>query len=138
MINPKNLLALLLVLFSASSQAENQNVNRKIIHSTAEVDPVFEWGLILDETMTKPGADFFDIFYLRWQEKTEETIDIRIQEQLGLFRANFILLWLDDELIFRQQLPQHYDEIEVQVMSAIKQLNRKLLDKLFVQKQLEY
>ncbi len=138
MINPKTLLVLILVLFSALSWAENQKVNRQAIHSAAEVDPVFEWGLILDETMTKPGADFFEIFYLRWQDKTEETIDIRIQEQPGLFRANFILLWLDDELIFRQQLPQRYDEIEEQVISAIKQLKRKLLDKLFVQKQLEY
>ena len=126
-----NLLFIVLMLYSFSGHAEIQK-------SQVDVDPVFEFGLILNETISRPGSEFFDLFYLRWQSNTEEDINIRIQEQPGFFRGNFILVWLDEELIFRQQLPKRYDDIETLAIGAVKQLNRKLLDNLFIQKELEY
>jgi hypothetical protein len=129
-----HLLFLLLSLYSAFCHADINNSP----HQKIDVDPVFEFGLILNETISRPGSEFFDLFYLRWQSNAEEDINIRIQEQPGFFRGNFILVWLDEELIFRQQLPKRYDDIETLVIGAIKQLNRKLLDNLFIQKELEY
>ncbi len=126
-----NLLFLSLILYLFSSYAE-------IVKSQVEVDPVFEFGLVLDETISRPGSEFFALFYSHWQSNTEEDINIRIQEQPGFFRGNFILVWLDEELIFRQQLPKRYDDIETLVIAAIKQINRKILDNLFIQKELEY
>ncbi len=126
-----NLLFIVLMLSSFSGNAEIQK-------SQVDVDPVFEFGLILDETISRPGSEFFDLFYLRWQSNTEEDINIRIQEQPGFFRGNFILLWLDGELIFRQLLPKRFDVIETLAIAAVIQLNRKLLDNLFIQKELEY
>ena len=131
------LLALLMVL-PFTSHAQKQNLNQQTTDSIIEADPVFEFGLIIDETISRSGSEFFDLFYLRWQSNTEEDINIRIQEQPGFFRGNFILVWLDEELVFRQQLPKRYDDIETLVIGAVKQLNRKLLDKLFIQKELEY
>jgi hypothetical protein len=136
--NLVNLLAFLLIFHSLISLAENKDPIQKPADLVTQIDPIFEFGLILDETISKPGADFFEIFYLHWQPETDEVINLRIQEQPGLFRANFILLWLDDELILRQQLPQRYDDIEILVKNAIEQLNRQLLDNLFIQKQLDY
>ncbi|MEE9424141.1 MAG: CsgE family curli-type amyloid fiber assembly protein [Methylococcales bacterium] len=132
------LLALLWIIYPLTSLSENKSLIKNPVDSVTQVDPVFEFGLILDETISKPGADFFEIFYLYWQPETDEVINLRIQEQPGLFRANFILLWLDDELIIRQQLPQRYDDIESLVKITIEQLNRQLLDNLFIQKQLDY
>jgi curli production assembly/transport component CsgE len=132
------LLAILLIIYPLTSLSENQSPTHKPVDQATQVDPVFEFGLILDETISKLGSDFFEIFYLHWQPETDEVINLRIQEQPGLFRANFILLWLDDELILRQQLPQRYDDIESLVQNTIEHLNRRLLDNLFIQKQLDY
>lgn len=126
-------LTLFILLFSITSFAENA-INSQ---QTKSADPVFEFGFILDETFSKPAADFYNIFYINWQPVTESSVSIRIQEQPGFFRASFILVWMGETLIFKQRIPQRYDDIEVLAKRAVKQLNQQLLNNLFMQRQLD-
>lgn len=123
--------------FICSAEDRLRSLKPSAVKSSPSEDPVIDFGLILDETVSKPGSDFYEIFYLNWQQRTKETITIRIQEQLGFFRASFILLWLDDDLVFKQRLPLRNDEIEQAAIVASKVLNRRLLERFFVQKQLK-
>ena len=133
---------LFLFSFSAIIHADKEKLTQKKNQPTENViadDPNFEFGLILDETISKSGSDFFELFYLHWgQPEVDENINIRIEEEPSFFRTNFVLIWLDDELIIREKIPPKYDAVEELVIHSIKQVNYRLLDKLFIKKQLNY
>lgn len=129
---------LFLLSFSCHSGDKKKAQPLTPVNPTVSVDSVLDFGLILDETISKPGADFYHFFYLHWQPVTKQNVSIRIQDQPGFLRMHFILLWLNDELVFRQQLPFQEDKIELVARRAVEQLNSRLLERLFIQKQLNY
>lgn len=130
---------LFLSTLSLPSYAEDKH-NRTLTQSTSvtAADPLFDLGLVLDETISKPGADFYQFFFQHWQPITKNSPSIRIKDQPGFLRDHFILVWLNDELVFRQRLPFRADEIESVAKKAAQQLNAKLLENLFIQTQLDH
>jgi hypothetical protein len=136
-INSLFTLSLFALSCSCFSEDKTSSQDWVTVYSDKEVDPVFDFGLILDETISKPGADFYKVFNLHWQPATKEVVTVKVQEQLDFLRSNFILLWFDDELVFRQRLPLRGDEIDAIAKKAVKQLNNKLLQNKFIQTELD-
>jgi hypothetical protein len=70
-------------------------------------------GLVIDETVTKIGRDFFDVFRGAW-EPPDGVVNytIRIQEQPVPTLGTRVVLLLDDEPLFQLQLEPRYEVIE--------------------------
>lgn len=95
-------------------------------------------GLIVDETITKPAHDFSNIFYQKWMAiNDEQFINLTIKEQPGRFRGGFIMVYMQDEIIFRALLPYRHDDIEQLADTAIQSINQALYRKAFIKDQLD-
>lgn len=70
-------------------------------------------GLVVDETVTRIGHDFYDVFYGAWKPPPgAANYTIRIQEQPAPGLGTRVLLLLNDEVLFQLQLQPRYDVIE--------------------------
>jgi curli production assembly/transport component CsgE len=70
-------------------------------------------GLIVDETVTKTGRTFYDIFHMQWEAPIGvKNFSITIKEKPA--RGNFSLLSVEvnEESIFEYQLQPRYEMIE--------------------------
>lgn len=79
-------------------------------------------GMIHDETRSKIGRDFYDIFYTRWQTPAEAAnYTIRITEQPAPSLGTFISVEVNNNQTFRMRLQPRYDFIEEAANLAIRQ-----------------
>lgn len=70
-------------------------------------------GLVVDETATKVGRDFYEVFYGAWEIPPGIAgYTIRIQEQPSPGLGTRVLLLLDDEPLLQLQLQPRFDEVE--------------------------
>ena len=77
-------------------------------------------GLIVDQTRTKAGKDFYDHFFRNW-EAPETSVDfsISIQEKPFRLRTTQIILKINDREIFQSMLQPRRDYIEMLADYAI-------------------
>ncbi len=87
-------------------------------------------GLVVDETMTKWGRDFYDVFYATW-EAPESAVNfmITIREQPLPSMGTGITLILDNEIIFQARLQPRYEMIERVAEQAVYVAYRRLLNR---------
>lgn len=96
-------------------------------------------GLIMDETMSKSGHNFYALFHQKWvKNNSDDFINLTIKEQPGQFRGGFILVLMQDEIIFKSTLPLKYDGVEQLAETAIQSINQLLYRKAFVHEQLDH
>lgn len=70
-------------------------------------------GLIVDETITKIGRDFYEVFHRQWEAPpAAKNFTILIKERPTRGNGALIQVALNDELLFEQQLQPRYDVIE--------------------------
>lgn len=70
-------------------------------------------GLVVDETITKIGRDFYDVFHRQWEAPpSAKNYTILIKERPTRGNGALIQVTLNDELLFEQQLMPRYDAIE--------------------------
>ncbi|ARS34365.1 hypothetical protein CA264_02310 [Pontibacter actiniarum] len=70
-------------------------------------------GLIVDETITKIGRDFYDVFHRQWEAPpTARNFTILIKERPTRGNGALVQVALNDQLLFEQQLQPRYDVIE--------------------------
>lgn len=84
---------------------------------TPDQEPV---GLVLDETRTRAGREFYDLFYNQWMEK-EQKVDylIRIEEYPFQLRTTLIKIFLNEMEVFQQTLLPNTSYIENLVGYAV-------------------
>lgn len=95
-------------------------------------------GLVIDETITKIGRDFFDKFYSSWEAPkgaTDFQITV-IERPLPGIGAQVVVKLNDDE-VFEQFLQPREDIIEAAANYAIGYLTQYLLDYENIKKNLE-
>ncbi|WP_266204663.1 CsgE family curli-type amyloid fiber assembly protein [Pontibacter kalidii] len=86
------------------------NQFEEVIRSSADLEVD---GLIVDETITKIGRDFYDIFHRQWEAPpSAKNFTILIKERPTRGSGALIQVALNDELLFEQQLQPRYDMIE--------------------------
>ena len=92
-------------------------------------------GLILDETKTKQGRDFFEYFNLRWQEVEGLSYTIEIIELPDRRRGSFISVKVDENRVFMERL--NPTMVEESAQRAVRRVGGYLIQKLIAQENLE-
>ena len=93
-----------------------KTLNEIIEKNKMAEDPNFDMeidGLIMDETMTKVGRDFYDMFFSVWiaPEKVKNyTVTIKEMVLPGI--ATEISVLVNESLVFKQKVQPRYDVLE--------------------------
>ncbi len=70
-------------------------------------------GLVVDETITKMGRDFYDVFHRQWEAPPmAQNFTIQIKEFPARGLGALIQVTVNDQTILEQQLQPRYDIIE--------------------------
>lgn len=86
-------------------------------------------GLIVDETVTKVGRDFYESFYSQWQapaSKEAYLIFVREQPQPGM--GSRVSVFLNDTELFAQPLQPRYEIIEAYAEYAVRMVRQYVID----------
>lgn len=91
----------------------------------AEDPPLALDGLVVDETLTKLGRDFYDLFYARWRPPDGAlNYTIAVQERPAPGLGSVILVQLNDEIVFQARLQPRYEFAEQAARQAVTQVRR--------------
>ncbi len=103
-----------------------------------QLDPILEFeGMVLDETRSKMGRDFYDLFYQNWRSPTDASnLTINITEQPALGRGAIITVVIDDTPVYSARLQPRYEYIEAVTQQAIAQCQNYIAQQATVREQL--
>lgn len=94
-------------------------------------------GLILDETKTKGGHDFYDFFTINWRAVKGVEYTIHIAEQPDRARGSFIKVLINDRQVYFQRLNPRTDAIEEAAKRAVQRTRYILVKRLFTSNELD-
>lgn len=84
-------------------------------------------GLILDETRSKMGSNFYSVFYKHWEDpKNVQNFTITVSEQPMPSRGTLVQVEIDNQLVFRNRLEPRYYKTEQAAKQAVKICQRRL------------
>lgn len=94
-------------------------------------------GLIVDETVTKSGRDFYQVFYSLWEPPPNASnFTIRISEKPARGIATVVMVDINDSRVIETPLQPRYDIIEAIARQATRSIYNYLLNYEQVQQQL--
>ncbi len=77
-------------------------------------------GLLVNDTKTKNGNDFYGMFYDRWEApKTAKNYSITVYEKPYQLTSSIITISINDEIVYQSILQPRQDLIESQTQEAI-------------------
>jgi len=94
-------------------------------------------GLVLDETKTKPGRDFYEYFNTYWQEVEGLYYTITVGELPDATRGSFVFVKVDDVIVYQNRLNPQPDFIEQEARRAVSGVSGYMIQQLTAQQQLE-
>lgn len=95
-------------------------------------------GLIMDETVTKAGRDFYQIFYSTWEAPPNSTnFTISISEKPARGIATVLMIDINENRVIETPLQPRYDIIESIAEQAVRICYEYLLNYEQIQEQLE-
>ena len=94
-------------------------------------------GLVLDETKTKPGRDFYEYFNSYWQEVEGLQYTITVSELPDATRGSFVFVKVDDVIVYQNRLNPQPDFIEQEARRAVSGVSGYMLKQLTARQQLE-
>ena len=104
-----------------ASQKATEQVRKKF-HSEIEID-----GLIIDQSRTKSGRDFYELFYNEWRPPRDASgYTIHIIEEPARGRSTIIHVMVNEHTVYKRFLQTRYDVIEEMAESAIEATAQKL------------
>ena len=77
-------------------------------------------GLVVDESITKVGRDFYEVFYSKWEAPASQvsyTIFIKELPQMG--QGSLVSVYMDETELFSQPVQPRYDVIEAVAEYAV-------------------
>jgi len=106
-----------------SSGENRQDLQQEKVQQQSEQQIMMELdGMILDETRSKVGRDFYDVFYSNWQSPPDATnFSISISEQPSPSLGTIIYVEVNDDETFRMRLQPRYDFIQQAGQYAVRQ-----------------
>ncbi|WP_375446137.1 CsgE family curli-type amyloid fiber assembly protein [uncultured Fibrella sp.] len=150
----KTILALLLSLLSALAIAQDPASGNDLDLDDKLVEcPVDDNGgnsLILDNTRTKVGKDFYDLFYKYWTTRTPPAdsskqyadtlmavdVVIVVEEIPSPGTASQIMISIDDQPVWQQFVQARYELLEEDALYALEVVREYLTTYLETQQQL--
>lgn len=93
---------------------EQRSKEQEEIQAEAEQQIFIELdGLVMDETRSKIGRDFYDIFFRQWEAPpNSNNFSIKISEQPTPSLGSIVSVSVNDEQIFQYRLQPRYEVIE--------------------------
>jgi curli production assembly/transport component CsgE len=94
-------------------------------------------GLIIDETKTKIGRDFYDIFYTNWQRPPNISgFTVFIREMATPRSGSWVWVIVDESIIYQTIIRPRYDIIEEAARYSVAAAHRYLVQTSQDQRQL--
>jgi len=88
-------------------------------------------GMILDESRSKMGSDFYNIFYTNWESPNEQfSFTITISERPTPSLGTVVLVKVDGQNVFQNRLEPRFHKIELAAKNAIQVCQRYLKIKM--------
>jgi len=108
--------------FQALMSAEADTVEEESEHMRAEQQILMEIdGMVIDETRSKIGRDFYDVFYQYWQAPPNASqFTITISELPVQGMGSLIYVKVNDTETFRHRLQPRYDIIQEAARFAVR------------------
>ncbi|MCG8579635.1 MAG: curli production assembly/transport protein CsgE [Bacteroidales bacterium] len=95
-------------------------------------------GIIMDETMSKSGRDFYEIFFANWQRpRGYRNFYIKIKEKPFRMNTTLIEVYLKEQLMYQQILKRRFDEVEQMTKQAVLVVQRQIYYELRAQQALK-
>lgn len=109
---------------------EERSKEQEDVQAKAEQQIYIELdGLVLDETRSKIGRDFYDIFYQQWQAPSSSSnYTITISEQPTPSLGSLITVKVNDQQVFQYRLQPRYEIITQVAEYAVRFTNRYMED----------
>jgi len=110
-------------------------VIKKPVHSTdveIEID-----GLLVDDTKTKAGKDFYDLFYTNWEAPAAaKNYSITLSEKPFRLTSTLIIISINNDIVYQDILQPREELIEVQTTDAIYIIQNYLINYAEILKQM--
>jgi curli production assembly/transport component CsgE len=90
----------------------------------------------MDETISKLGRDFYELFFTNWSPGTNLDYILKIIEKPAPGTRTLVSVEINDNLVFQQFLQPKYDYIETLAEYAVNVSNEYLQNYNQLQKQL--
>lgn len=121
---------------SAAAQEDNTPLETNMpIENGSEVSGLS--GMIVDETTTKAGQDFYFLFYSKWETPIgAENFNVIISEKPLPRLGSQIRVLVDDYEVFQQFLQPKYDVIDEMSSAAVDYVKNYLANYDSIQKEL--
>lgn len=117
--------------FEKLTESEKRKANEE---QTTDYEGLGLGGMVLDETRSKMGSNFYSIFYNHWEApENAQTFTLTIREQPVPSRGTMIMIELDDQPIFRHRLEPRYYKTEQAAKQAAQICRRRLQQQMATQ-----
>ncbi len=114
--------------FKKVVEQERPEENKQQTESSSQGSTISIDGMVLDETRSKMGTDFYNVFYRHWEPPAEaKNFMITISEQPTPSRGTMITISIDNEKIFQNRLQPKYAYTEKVAKHAVAICYRSLL-----------
>ncbi|RSK33978.1 CsgE family curli-type amyloid fiber assembly protein [Hymenobacter metallilatus] len=95
-------------------------------------------GLVVDQSITKPGRDFYDLFYSQWEAPTGiQEYTITIGEKPARANSTLLTVRVNDDDLLEFPLQPNYDLIQDAVAEAIAYVQDYMVQQQSLSQQLE-
>ena len=110
-------------VYKASSQI--QSTQKENLSYKKENEGIQLYGLVTESTKTKPGKDFYDFFYQKYQlSQNPENKIIEIDEMISFGRTTRIMVKIENQIIFQFFSRPKLDYLEEMAGIALQRVNR--------------
>ncbi|MEM6843958.1 MAG: CsgE family curli-type amyloid fiber assembly protein [Bacteroidota bacterium] len=94
-------------------------------------------GLIISQTLTKIGVDFYELFYQRWSAPpTASGYEVRIEELPAPGFGTLVVVKVNETTVFQRVLQPRYDQLEASADLAVSLTQRHVNDQQRLTQQL--
>ena len=120
----------------AINVAEEEKI--KLEKDAAAVEGLEIDGLIIDETRTKSGRDFYSLFYSKWQAPVQASnFSVVLKEYPTRGRVSRVGIEVNGRLVFQAIIQPRSDLLETSANQAISMVQRHLKDQKQLKNQLD-
>lgn len=99
---------------------------------TLEID-----GIVMDETMSKSGREFYELFFSYWRKPVGyKNYFIKIKERPFRMNNTVIEVYLKEQLLYQQMMRRRYDEVEMMAKQAIGVVEQQIINEIIAQQAL--
>lgn len=121
-----------LILSLADLRAQTNAIATQEATIGLEID-----GLVLNETRTRIGGEFYELFFKQWVAPREASnFTIILREKPGRGRGSQIIILINEQLVFVRQLPPQVQMIQPLVKESFRVLHYQLIEAAQVRNQL--